>query len=212
MIEGRAPTAPRGITWLAVVAVGALMIAYFEALHEIARAMAGGFGSPASVVCLAVAATTVGSLPLLALIPITRLPAWWWGERVPFVRAQRGQCPDCGYSAPRYPCPECGGDGNLALRPLIVGLEVGWVLRIVVVTLVIGITCAEWRVRHDESRFIEEVRMLAPAGPVHRERPRAGWGHFTNLEYDSADGFRAPAPFTMRLIPGLRQNDRAVRP
>ena len=80
MIEGRAPAAPRGITWLAVVAVGALMIAYFEALQEIARAMAGGFGSPASVVCLAVAATTVGSLPLLALMQVQlRLSCLWMG-------------------------------------------------------------------------------------------------------------------------------------
>jgi hypothetical protein len=208
MIGGQGPSAPASVQWFAITAVGVIMALYFEALHEISRALVGGFGSPGTSVCLAVVATSIGALPLVALVPVTRLPNWWWTEGLPFARVQRGECPDCGYPAQRYPCPECGGDGNLAVQPLVIGLEVGRALRLVAVAMVAGIVVAEWRVRADERRFIEEVRAV---GSSRTERPRAGWGGFTNLIHDSAAGFSAPPPFTTTLIPGLHEHERPVR-
>ena len=212
MIGGRGPSAPEGVQWLAIGVVGSIMALYFEGLHEIARALVGGFGSPGTSVSLSVVATGIGALPLIALIPVTRLPNWWWSEGLPFARAQRGECPDCGYPAQRYPCPECGGDGNLALQPLVIGLEVGRALRLVAIAMVAGILVAEWRVRRDEARFVDEIRGIGAASATRHERPRAGWGGFTNLVHDPAAGFSAPPPFSTTLVPGLRRHDRPVKP
>lgn len=211
MIEGRGPSTPSSMQWGTLTVVGAIMVIYFEGFHEIARALIGGFGSPWTAVALAVVASMIGALPLIALVPITRLPHWWWSESLPFARAQRGECPDCGYPAPRYPCPECGGDGNLVKQPLIIGLEVGRAIALAAVAMTIGILIAEARIRLDERRFLEEVRSVAASGGTRHERPRAGWGGFTNLEFEASAGLSARPPFTTTLIPGLYEHARPFR-
>jgi hypothetical protein len=212
MIDGERPAAPRGVHWTALAVVGGVMVVYFEGFHEIARALVGGFGSAGTSVSVAVVATMIGALPLVALIPITRLPTWWWTEGLPFARAQRGECPDCGYPAQRYPCPECGGDGNLVKQPLVIGLEVGRAISLVAIAMLAGILIAEWRVRTDEARFVEEARAIVATGGSRHERPRAGWGGFTSLEFDAAQGYTARPPFTSTLIPGLHAHERPVKP
>lgn len=212
MIEGRGPTAPGSMRWGALAFVGVIMVIYFEGLHETARALIGGFGSPWTAVAVAVVVSMIGALPLVALVPITRLPNWWWTEGLPFARAQRGECPDCGYPAPRYPCPECGGDGNLSKQPLIIGLEVGRSLALATISMTIGIVIAEVRVRVDEDRFMDEAQALVATGGGRFVRPRAGWGGFTNLVYEASTGFAAPPPYTTTLIPGLHAHTRSVRP
>jgi hypothetical protein len=211
MIDDRAPSAPASVQWLAIGIVGGVMVIYFEACHEIARALIGGFGSPGTAVCSAVVATSIGALPLVALIPLTRLPNWWWSEGLPYARVQRGECPDCGYPAERYPCPECGGDGNLALQPLVIGLEVGRALRLVAIALALGIVLAEWRIRNDESDFVTETQAVGTVFARKHERPRAGWGGFAHLIHEPDAGFSAPPPYTTTLIPGLKQHERPVR-
>lgn len=190
MIEGRGPSTPTGMHWGALIFVGTIMVIYFEGFHEIARALIGGFGSPWTAISLAVLASMIGALPLIALVPLTRLPNWWWSEGLPFARAQRGECPDCGYPAPRYPCPECGGDGNLVKQPLVIGLEVGRVITLAAVAMTIGIVIAEVRVRLDERRFMAEAQAMQAAGGGRYERPRAGWGGFTNLEFTGETSLR----------------------
>lgn len=209
MIGGRTPPIP---AWAAAVhgfLLGAAVWGYFVAFHEIARALVGGFGSPPGDVALALAGSAIGSLPLLAMLPIALLPRWWFGHRLPARRLAASRCPDCAYPGRTVPCPECGGDGVVARMDLFARGPVVALLVGASCLFVLAITWVEFRVRRDESVFRQQVEARVAAGQ--REpftRARAGWGSFATLHYDPASGFDAPPPFEHPRIPGWRAAGR----
>lgn len=191
------------------IVLGAAAMLYFIAFHEIARALVGGFGSPPLRVMTAIAGSMVGALPLLALLPLAMLPAWWFGRGLPERRRSAGLCPDCGYPGRRFPCPECGGDGAVAPRELFTRTGLLRALTIAGLIFVAAVLWAEVRVRSDESRFRLEVEaLLARDVRENLARPRDGWGSFALLRYDPALGFSAPPPFDHDRIPGWRPGGR----
>ena len=209
MIAGRAPSMPHWVAMLCGWGLGAALWTYFVAFHEIARALVGGFGSPASSVAYAIAGSIVGALPLLALLPVALLPRWWFGRRVPERRKAERRCPDCGYQASGFPCPECGGDGLVAELDLFARRPITWLLAGAAVMFVLALAWAEFRVRRDESSFRSEVEQRVAAGLREpHTRPRADWGSFAMLQYDPAGGFDAPPPFDHPRIPGWRSIER----
>lgn len=209
MIAGRAPSMPPWVAMLYGWWLGAALWTYFVAFHQIARALVGGFGSPATSVAFAVAGSIIGALPLLALLPVALLPRWWFGRRVPERRKADGRCPDCGYPAAGFPCPECGGDGSVAELELFSRRPIAWLLTGAAVMFVLALAWAEFRVRRDESQFRSEVDQRVASGlPEPFTRPRADWGSFAALQYDPASGFQAPPPFDHPRIPGWRSIER----
>jgi hypothetical protein len=198
--------------WVAMavgITLGAIATLYCIAFHEIARALVGGFGSPPLRVATAIAGSMIGMLPLLTLVPLTLLPAWWFGRGLPERRRMRRHCPDCGYPGDRFPCPECGGDGTVAPRELFTRTGLVRVLALAALIFVVGVAWAEVRVRRDEARFRSEVEgLLARDVRESLARPREGWGSFAILRYDPALGFSAPPPFDHERIPGWRPAGR----
>jgi len=200
---------PGWISMATGIVLGAAAMLYFIAFHEIARALVGGFGSPGTSVADAIAGTIVGALPLLALLPLALLPAWWFGRGLPERRRSRGLCPDCGYPGQRFPCPECGGDGTVAPRELFTRTGLLRALVLAAVMFAVSVLWAEVRVRNDESRFRMEIEaLIARDVREHLARPRDGWGSFALLQYDPATGFSAPPPFDHDRIPGWRPAGR----
>jgi len=211
MIDGRTPPVPGWAVTAHGLLLGTAVWGYFVAFHEIARALVGGFGSPATSVALAVAGSVVGALPLLAMLPIALLPRWWFGHRLPERRLDGGACPDCGYPGRAFPCPECGGDGVVARMELFARGPVWRMLLAATALFVLALAWAEFRVRRDEALFRRQVEARVAAGQ--REpfaRTREGWGSFASLRYDPAAGFDAPPPFDHPRIPGWRAAGRSA--
>ncbi len=209
MIQGRGPRVPAAPTLVWGLFLGVAVWGYFVAFHQMSRALVGGFGSPVSAVVLSVVGTAMGALPLLALLPVALLPRWWFGRRLPERRTASGRCPDCGYPRTSFPCPECGGDGEVAAFDPFTRRRVGRLVLTTAGVFALGVGWAEFRVRHDETLFRREVEARVAAGV--REpfsRPRDGWGSFATLRYDPAGGFDAPAPFDHPRIPGWRPAGR----
>lgn len=209
MIDGRTPPVPGWAVTTHGLFLGTAVWGYFVAFHEIARALVGGFGSATIDVACAAAGTFVGALPLLALLPIALLPRWWFGHRLPERRRTDSRCPDCAYPCAAFPCPECGGDGQVAPLELFARGPITNLLLVTAALLAIAIAWAELRLRRDEALFREQVETRVAAGQ--REpwsRPRAGWGAFASLRYDPASGFDAPPPFDHPRIPGWRATGR----
>lgn len=203
MIHGRAPRVPMPVAVAHALLLALATWAYFVAFHQMSRALVGGFGSPASTVVLATVGTLMGALPLLALLPVALLPRWWFGRRRPERRIERSQCPDCGYPAARFPCPECGGDGATSDFDLFDRRPLARMLLALAAVFALAVAWAEFHVRLDEARFRQEVDARLAAGvrePMSRDRE--GWGAFGSLLYDPASGFAAPPPFEHPRIPG----------
>jgi hypothetical protein len=211
VIDGRPPRTPAWMSLAAGITLGAGTMLYFIAFHEMSRGLVGGFGSPLPTVALAVAGSCIGALPLLALLPIALLPAWWCGRGLPERRRRCGACPDCGYPGSRFPCPECGGDGAVAPLELFSRTALVRALALASMLFAGSVIWAEVRVRGDETRFRQEVdALLARDIRENLARPRAGWGSFAILRYDPATGFSAPPPFDHERIPGWRAVGRVV--
>ncbi len=209
MITDRPPSGPptARLAWSLLLA--ALLAGYFVAAHEMSRSLVGGFGSPAGSVLTALVGTLVGALPLVAVLPIALMPDWWWTRRLPAVRFQRGQCPDCGYTTSTFACPECGGDGRVPPQELFTRSGILRFLLLALVSVTVGTLLAEWRIRGDESAFMGEAASQHAAGQSRVSRPRAGWGSFATLRWDPAEGFTAPPPFEDPRIPGWRAAGRS---
>jgi len=202
---------PGWVTMAAGVVLGAAATLYCIAFHEIARALVGGFGSPPLQVLTAIAGSMVGVLPLLTLVPLALLPAWWFGRGLPERRRTQRRCPDCAYPCDRFPCPECGGDGTVAPRELFTRTGLTRVLALGALIFAISVVWAEVRIRRDERLFRLEVdRLLALDVRESLARPREGWGSFAILRYDPALGFSAPQPFDHERIPGWRAIGRGA--
>ena len=190
------------VAWFAVLS--GLLGGYFMAAHEVSRALVGGFDASAGTMAIAVIGTAVAGLPLVALLPIALMPAWWWSRRLPALRAERSQCPDCGYPTHTFPCPECGGAGRVPSQELFTRAGVMRFLMLAAGCLVVGVALAEWRIRRDETAFLTEANSQHAAGQTRLARPRAGWGSFASLRWDLGEGFTAPPPFEDPRIPGWR--------
>ena len=202
---------PEWVVIAAGITLGATAMLYCIAFHEISRALVGGFGSPPVRVLAAVAGSLVGMLPLLTLVPLALLPAWWFGRGLPERRRSQVRCPDCAYPGDRFPCPECGGDGAVAPRELFTRTGLIRVLALAAGIFVVSVVWAEVRIRRDEARFRLEVDgLLARDVREALARPREGWGSFAILRYDPALGFSAPPPFDHDRIPGWRPIGRGA--
>jgi len=205
MIHGQSPRPPMPAAIGVPLAVGALMVTVFAVFHQITRGLAGGFGSPWTSVTLACVGTATGGLMLLPLLPLLRLPWWWWARGLPLQRQARGCCPDCGYHGVPTPCAECGGDGRVATMELLSWRSATLFTLLLLAAMAAGVLAAETRVRADERTFLAEVHRLTAGGHLRpHARARVAPASFATLQYDPAEGFTAPPPFDTPRIPGWR--------
>jgi hypothetical protein len=211
MIHGQPPRPPLPAAIGVPLAVGALMVAIFAVFHQITRGLVGVFGSPWTSVALACVGTAAGGLMLLPLLPVLRLPWWWWARGLPLQRKAAGRCPDCGYHGVPEPCAECGGDGRVAVMELLSWRSAILFTLLLLATMAAGVLSAETRVRVDERDFVAEVNRLTAGGHLRpHARARASPCAFATLQYDPAEGFLAPPPFDTPRIPGWRGTRRQV--
>jgi hypothetical protein len=165
----------------------ALSAAFLFVSYCMARGLISGFGLDYGVIATAVIATAFASIFLWWLVPFAdsgeilslHLPA----DR----RANRGQCPYCGYPhESRAVCNECGA-ATAPLPPWVLSARpVRRMAVILLAAMAVGCTAGEWWCRVDESRFEAESTTI-PNRPY--SRARAFPSSFAKMTVDKAGKF-----------------------
>jgi hypothetical protein len=161
--------APSGANAVAFALLFALSAAFLFASYCMSRALIGGFGAGPGAIALAVAATAAASIFLWWLAPFADFAEIFWLHLPADRRAQRGECPHCGYPhGGRATCNECGEETAPLAAWTRSPRPVRRMARILVPALILGAVAGELWMRLDEARFRRECEV--GVGPHARAR------------------------------------------
>lgn len=177
---------------------------YLALAYTLARGAAGGWSGIGTVLLgiTGALAAAVFLLPLVAFLDLDDVIASVRASR----RYRRGECPACGQprAGSMSPCPECGAAFERPLQWVPTWTTAGRLAVAIAVSLALGSTAAEWRLRADEDDFrrVAAAQALAAGSPAW-DRARPWPADFAVLGFDAAESrFSAPPPFEFPRIPG----------